>query len=364
MSEQVAATRASYAPGDWLVLSSETALVVLQPASGQWSALIQSIWEAVVAATSAEDLTTRLSSFGLDDMPSFASFFWGEEGLSSVIRGDVRATNVGTGQLIAPGALSWGTVSLPQLRIEMQPYEGPQPPLELPVLVGAASASSVVIDTAARFAASQPPAPFAAMEPEPPAPSAPVYPVAPAVPPAQAEDTGPDTEIFFPDLGQPAEEGVESGALVFAVRCQIGHPNPPEARACRLCFGPIAPQNPQQIPRPVLAVLLPSTSGPVEVDRPVLIGRSPSTSRSESEQLPWLLTVPSPSHDISRTHLEITPEGWSLRATDLNSTNGTVLIRPNSAPERMPAGQPVEVSPGCVLDLGDGVTIAIDNPQG
>ena len=40
------------------------------------------------------------------------------------------------------------------------------------------------------------------------------------------------------------------------------------------------------------------------------------------------MTVPSPGHDISRTHLEVAPEGWSVVVTDLHSTNGTILVRP------------------------------------
>ena len=50
-------------------------------------------------------------------------------------------------------------------------------------------------------------------------------------------------------------------------------------------------------------------------------------------------------------------------ATDLHSTNGTALLRPGAAePERLTPGEPVPVFPGCVLDLGDGVTIRVDHP--
>lgn len=94
----------------------------------------------------------------------------------------------------------------------------------------------------------------------------------------------------------------------------------------------------------------------------MLIGRSPQANRVARERLPRLLTVPSPSHDISRTHVQISPEGWDLLATDLHSTNGTALIRPgHPEPERLAPGEPVPVYPGCVLDLGDGVTILVDH---
>lgn len=150
--------------------------------------------------------------------------------------------------------------------------------------------------------------------------------------------------------------------MVLAVTCPNNHPNPPEIQRCRRCGLPLQGQ-PRMMPRPVLALLRPSTGAPVEVDRSVLIGRSPQANRLPREQMPRLLTVPSPSQDISRTHVSVIPEGWELYATDLESTNGTELIRPgHPEPERMAPGEPVLVYPGCVLDLGDGVTILVDHP--
>lgn len=115
----------------------------------------------------------------------------------------------------------------------------------------------------------------------------------------------------------------------------------------------------------MLAVLRPSQGAPVDVDRPVLIGRSPSADRVAHDQLPRLLTVPSPSHDISRTHVRVTPDGWDLAAMDEYSTNGTILVRPGAEPERerLTPGEAVPVFPGNVLDLGDGVTITIEVPS-
>ena len=62
----------------------------------------------------------------------------------------------------------------------------------------------------------------------------------------------------------------------------------------------------------MLAVLRSSDGTTAEVDRAVLIGRAPSGQRS-SARAPRLMTVPSPGHDISRTHLEVAPEGWHDR---------------------------------------------------
>ncbi len=161
------------------------------------------------------------------------------------------------------------------------------------------------------------------------------------------------------DSGNSAGEG-----LVLADMCVVQHPNPPGLTRCRICGGSIPTQNPRLVTRPVLAVLRPSSGQPVDVDRPVLIGRSPSADRVARDQLPRLLTVPSPSHDISRTHVRVTPEGWDITVTDEYSTNGTVLVRPGGEPERerLNPGEAVKVQLGQMLDLGDGVTIRVEPP--
>lgn len=120
---------------------------------------------------------------------------------------------------------------------------------------------------------------------------------------------------------------------------------------------------------PVMAMLRPNVGEPVLVDRTVLIGRAPSAGAADAgEEDPALVAVPSPSRDISRTHVKVVPVGRSVQVTDLHSTNGTVLvIAPMGAdPEtqgqrhQLVPGEPVAVQPGWVLDLGDGATILID----
>ena len=51
----------------------------------------------------------------------------------------------------------------------------------------------------------------------------------------------------------------------------------------------------------------------------------------------------------------------SAIATDLGSTNGTVLAQPGLDPEELTPGIAVSLIPGAVLDLGDGVTIQVTN---
>jgi hypothetical protein len=150
---------------------------------------------------------------------------------------------------------------------------------------------------------------------------------------------------------------------ILAVLCPNGHASPPDATSCRVCGGAVGTQGPQLVGPPVLAVLRASNGTSAEVDRTVLIGRAPSSDRSSS-QTPRLMTVPSPNHDISRTHLEVSPDDWQVVVTDLNSTNGTILVPPGAGDgQQLAPGERIPVQVGSVMELGDGVSVLIDFPQ-
>jgi len=53
---------------------------------------------------------------------------------------------------------------------------------------------------------------------------------------------------------------------------------------------------------------------------------------------------------------------WEIIATDLHSTNGTMVVRPGQAPARMVPGSAVTIEPGTLLDLGDGGVITVGLP--
>ncbi|KRF02763.1 hypothetical protein ASG88_05210 [Nocardioides sp. Soil777] len=122
---------------------------------------------------------------------------------------------------------------------------------------------------------------------------------------------------------------------------------------------------PAVVSRPVAKLVL-STGEVVEVDRTIVVGRAPEARRLASSDQPQLVTVASPNHEISSTHLEIRPgagaDHGSAVVTDLGSTNGTVLVQPGLPPEDLQAGIAVSLIPGAILDLGDGVTIQTTNP--
>jgi hypothetical protein len=118
---------------------------------------------------------------------------------------------------------------------------------------------------------------------------------------------------------------------------------------------PLAPPRP---PAPGQVRL--STGQVVTLDRTVVIGRRPRSTRVSGTDLPHLVAVDSPQQDISRSHVELRVEGESIVATDLRTTNGTTLLRAGSEPMRLHPGEGSVVVPGDVLDLGDGITVAIE----
>jgi hypothetical protein len=100
-----------------------------------------------------------------------------------------------------------------------------------------------------------------------------------------------------------------------------------------------------------------STGESVVLDRNVIIGRKPKSTRAVADMVPHLLTVPSPTQDISRNHVEIRVEGDHVLAVDQETTNGTRLLRTGRDPERLHPREATMLSFGDVLDLGEGVTV-------
>jgi pSer/pThr/pTyr-binding forkhead associated (FHA) protein len=103
-----------------------------------------------------------------------------------------------------------------------------------------------------------------------------------------------------------------------------------------------------------------STGAVVTLDKSVIVGRTPRASRVTGE-MPHLVTVPSPTQDISRSHVELRVEGSAVVAIDLNTTNGTLVRRDGAEPVRLHPGEPHVLLNGDVIDIGDGVTITLED---
>lgn len=96
----------------------------------------------------------------------------------------------------------------------------------------------------------------------------------------------------------------------------------------------------------------------ISLDNPVLVGRAPEAPHDDDIDY-QLVTVDSPQHDVSRTHVEISAEGSLAVVTDQRSINGTIIIEPGQTPRRLHAGEGVSVPAGTQIDIGDGVVLTI-----
>jgi hypothetical protein len=115
----------------------------------------------------------------------------------------------------------------------------------------------------------------------------------------------------------------------------------------------------EPLARTVVSMLLPQRA-PITLDRSAIIGTRPKLSRVQGGNVPHLVTVESPNSEISRSHAEIRVEGANVLALDLDSTNGTVLLRVGAEPLRLQPREPYLLIGGDQLDLGDGVIVSFE----
>lgn len=155
-------------------------------------------------------------------------------------------------------------------------------------------------------------------------------------------------------------EAAAPGSTVHAVSCPTGHLNPPTASSCRVCGIEIPDQAHVSVPRPPLGTLHFSDGTTRVLSRPMLLGRSPTASGPVSGELPELVSLHSPSKELSGTHLEMRIEGWQVLVVDRHSTNGTTVQLPGRDPIRMHPGEPVPVVPGTVVDMAEEVQFTFE----
>lgn len=161
--------------------------------------------------------------------------------------------------------------------------------------------------------------------------------------------------------GGPGTDGSApaSGPLVLARVCPQGHANPPIRSACTAC-GASLPQDAVQVGRPRLGRMRLSTGELLDLDQSLVIGRQPSVSRVQGGGMPRLVQVPSPSGDISRSHVEVRLEGWHVMLCDLKATNGTVLVRQGQPPRRLAQNEMAILLDGDIAELGDNISLRFE----
>ncbi|MBO3725431.1 FHA domain-containing protein [Actinomyces bowdenii] len=158
----------------------------------------------------------------------------------------------------------------------------------------------------------------------------------------------------------PAEP--DAVRIVLSAVCGQGHPNPTNYTTCREC-GAELNRPAKSVACPPLGRMVTSSGEAISLDRPVLVGRGPVSSdvASVADVPVRTLQIPSPNQLVSRNHILIELDAWSVLAQDLGNCNGTILNRAGEPSVRLAASNPVLLRSGDVLDLGDGQTLTFEN---
>jgi len=341
----VSVTR-SVVPGEWYGVLGDRVIVLLPPAA---KARVAGLWETVDDGAGFDEVLDAVISGGLRDLPAFVLVSTGEGETRMVIRGPARAelqVDGETVRLTGSDDTTWveqNVVGVTALRIRVADGTGPA------YTVG----SGLVRIASVEHPAKPVPGPTTLV------PDAEVVavPVEPPEPPRPARILPPDPQLQKPPAAAPEPEPVTE-AMAAVVAPVSGATSGPSAEDLAQPSEPTPGSAESSVVRLVF-----SSGEVVDVDRPVVVGRAPDQGRYAGEVGVRLITVPSPHHEISSTHLEVRPgsgsdEGAAV-ATDLGSTNGTVVVVPGLPAEDLRPGVGVRLMPGSTIDLGEGVTIQV-----
>jgi hypothetical protein len=376
----------SYEPGEWFGILGERAVVILPPSE---KPRVAALWELVDGGAGFDVTLDALISGGLRELPAFVLVSTVEGETRVVIRGPARAefdVDGETVQLEGSDATTWVERSmqgvqrmsivlhedqlaggLPSYEVdgglfrvsrldEAPAHEGADELAEEPVYerefpLGDAWGGGQSYDRPDEDSEGA----VGGRSPEPPdwIPAPPTLPPPPPAPPVlEPMPDAPLTEAMPDPL---AVETDHDGLTV------TGAWQPPPAAPPGIPGQPAAPD----VTVPVARLLI-SNGDSVDVDRAIVIGRAPEARRFSETEQPRLVTVPSPHLEVSSTHIEVRPgsgaDHGSAVVTDLGSTNGTVVVQPGLGPEDLAPGVAVQLIPGALIDLGDGVTIQVTRP--
>jgi len=342
----VSVTR-SVVPGEWYGVLGDRVIVLLPPAA---KARVAGLWETVDDGAGFDEVLDAVISGGLRDLPAFVLVAGEGRDVKVVIRGAGEAelsTAEGTVTITGSDDTTWveqNVVGVTALRIRVADGTGPA------YTVG----SGLVRIASVEHPAKPVPGPTTLV------PDAEVVavPVEPPEPPRPARILPPDPQLQKPPAAAPEPVTEAMAAVAAPVSGPTSGPSSEDLAQ---------PSEPTEGSAESSVVRLVFSSGEVvDVDRPVVVGRAPDQGRYAGEVGVRLITVPSPHHEISSTHLEVRPgsgsdEGAAV-ATDLGSTNGTVVVVPGLPAEDLRPGVGVRLMPGSTIDLGEGVTIQVVRP--
>ncbi len=147
--------------------------------------------------------------------------------------------------------------------------------------------------------------------------------------------------------------------LPIGVPPALVEPPTPQARELPLFVEPVFPAGDADLPPVAEFVAVFADGTKVPIDTTVYVGRKPSIPRIHIGPAPRLVTLASPTREMSATHLELSVLGGSLVASDMRSMNGTVVHTPGSAPRTLIRGESAVIVPGTRIDLGEGAVFEI-----
>lgn len=124
--------------------------------------------------------------------------------------------------------------------------------------------------------------------------------------------------------------------------------------------GAVGADSPAHAPRRLSGVVIGDSV--FRLDGPVVVGRRPTAPRVVRGAAPRLVSVPSPTHEVSGSHVEFRQDGDVVVVTDLRSTNGTIVRSPARLPVKLRQGESTVAVPGTIVDLGDGNSLEIVAP--
>jgi hypothetical protein len=379
----------SYRPGTWFGLVGERTLVALPPSE---KARIPALWELVDEGAGFDVTLDALISAGLRDLPGFVLVSTEDGRTDVVVRGAAVARfTLGGEETVVEGsrATTWAERSLQgvertviELEPEMADDDGGPPYVVDAGLFRVSRIEETRHDGEAgrRRALHVVESPdtdgtdgvvaLAAVAAGPSVPELPDVPDVPDLPDLPDESEDEDEAPIWVPVDEPAEAPVRSPeppdwtpepAVDHDGLTLTGPPPPPP---------PPPPGIPGQEPAPdvtkVVARLVISSGQTVDVDRVTVIGRAPDSRQYTDDDPPRLVTVPSAHYEISSTHIEVRPgtgaDHGTAVITDLGSTNGTVVVQPGLGPQDLAPGEPVQLLPGALVDIGDGITIQVTRP--
>ncbi|HEU4810826.1 MAG TPA: FHA domain-containing protein [Nocardioides sp.] len=346
------AMRSTYRPGEWFGIFGEHATVVIPPTE---KSRVAALWELVDAGAGFDEALDALIASGLRELPGFVLVSERDGETKVVLRGAARATFTTADESVeleGSSATTWVERSLQDVTRMVVEVSGDSDAADLPIGVGLVRISR--IDQAA-------------YDEEREQETATVLPGDDGAGAGDAPDDEVSGLVESTGSEEPAGESepVSMADLPTGLMPAIDEDHDGLTRSGGVDPAPAEPREPGVASRPVARLSF-SSGDAVDVDRAVVVGRAPEARRATSSDDPLLVTVPSPNLEISSTHLEVRPgagaDHGSAVVTDLGSTNGTVIVQPGLEPEELQPGVAVQLLPGAIIDLGDGVTIRVATP--